>query len=800
MSICLLLNLLFPAMGNAQDLEAEQLKQQFNRYSSLAIQEKVFVHSDRSFYMAGETMWFKLHVVDGSSHVPSDLSKVAYLEVVDEAQKPVLQTKIPLQKGAGSGSLYLPVSLKSGNFTIRAYTSWMKNFSPDFYFEKPVTLINSFLNPNLIATKAQETPVLQFFPEGGRLVEGIRSKLAFKASSPEGRGIDFEGAVIDQDQDTIAVFEPLKFGMGSFYFTPEADKTYQAIIKSSQGDSLSYPLPAVAKQGYVMHVEEMAASTTSGAAEGIKLAVHSNQQKDGFVYLLVHTRQQLKVARAGRLQDGRVEFMLEKELLEEGISHLTIFDQLKKPVAERLYFQQPQQKLHIKAATDQEVYALREQVAIDITAQDQQKPALADLSVSVYQLDSLNTKQSQSIFSYLWLNSDLKGRIEAPEYYMQHKGPEVNSALDHLMLTHGWRRFRWEDVLATTEPVLQFLPEYEGQLLEALVMHKDNGLPAEDVTAYLSMPGKDGLFYNGRSNEKGEIRFISQEFYGRKNLVLQKTPQENRSLSFQILSPFSDQFSSGSLRSPLSLSPRLEDKIRARGIHLQAENIYGSEEKTKTKLPPRAGRSFYGTPFKRYLLDDYTRFPTMEEVMREFVYEVMVRKRKGQFYFFVYNLINERHFQDNPLVLFDGVPVFDMDQVMALNPLKVESLEVVNETFFLESIPYPGILSFSTFQGDMDGLELSPDVFREAYEGLQESREFYVPPHGEEKDQQQRIPDFRNLLYWSPDVQTDAEGKKTINFYTSDLEGEYQVEIQGITKEGKAASTSFTFKVAEKAL
>jgi hypothetical protein len=760
--------------------------------------------------MAGETMWFKIYVVDGSTHRPLDMSKVAYLEVLDKAQKPVLQAKTPLKEGSGSGSLYLPVSLQSGNFSIRAYTSWMKNFSPDFYFEKPITLVNSFLKPALIQQEAQAAPVLSFFPEGGNLVEGVRSKVAFKATDAAGKGLDFEGAVLDEHQDTIALLEPLKFGMGSFYFTPEAGKTYQAIIQTGSGDSLSYPLPAAAAEGYVMHLQEGPAKAKQAtnppsagntmAEEEIRVSVQSNLQMTGYVYLLVHTRQQLKIARAGLLKEGRADFMLDKTLLEEGISHLTIFDGAQQPVCERLNFKQPLQELQIKAETEKEVYALREKVEIDITAcHDTGAPVPADLSVAVYQLDSLQGRESNTIFSYLWLSSDLKGEIEAPEYYVQHSGDEVKAALDHLMLTHGWRRFRWEDVLQQNEASFRFLPEYEGQMLEVRVLDKDTEAPAANVLTYLSIPGKRGKFYTGMSNKEGEVRIIAKDFYGQKDLILQTSPQGNSRLNFQIQSPFSSEFSSGS-PDFFTLSPLLADKLRARSIHLQVENVYGGEEKTKVTEPSTAGRVFYGAPFKHYLLDDYTRFPTMEEVMREYVYEVMVRKRKGRFNFFVFNPLKKEHFDENPLVLFNGVPVFDIDKLMAFNPLKIESLEVVNESFFLGGIPYAGIVSYATCTGEMEGFELNPDILQVSYEGLQQSREFYVPRHEKDSDQQRRMPDFRSLLYWSPEVQTDAQGKQRVIFYTSDLEGEFQVEIQGMTKEGKAAAATFTFKAAEKPL
>src|SRR5579859_3684951 len=123
--------------ANAQLLN--DVQGSFKKYSQDALQEKVFVHSDKAAYLTGEILWFKVFVVDGNYHKPFSLSKVAYVEVLDDALNPVMQAKVELKNGAGSGSLYVPVTLNNGNYHLRAYTNWMKNFSPDFYFDKKIT-------------------------------------------------------------------------------------------------------------------------------------------------------------------------------------------------------------------------------------------------------------------------------------------------------------------------------------------------------------------------------------------------------------------------------------------------------------------------------------------------------------------------------------------------------------------------------------------------------------------------------------------------------------------------------------
>src|ERR1700721_2638940 len=117
-----------------QDDAQHFIQSRFNQYNEQVLQEKVFVHTDKSFYLAGEVLWFKIYNVEGSSNTPLDLSKLAYVEILNTEQKAVLQAKVSLKKGSGSGSFFLPLSLISGNYILRAYTNWMKNFSPEYFF------------------------------------------------------------------------------------------------------------------------------------------------------------------------------------------------------------------------------------------------------------------------------------------------------------------------------------------------------------------------------------------------------------------------------------------------------------------------------------------------------------------------------------------------------------------------------------------------------------------------------------------------------------------------------------------
>src|ERR1700744_2927232 len=165
------------------------IQNSFNNYNANAFTEKLFVHTDKEAYTAAELIWFKIYNVDGINHNSIDLSKVAYVEVLDANKNVILQAKIAMKDGSGSGSLYIPVTVSSGNFILRAYTSWMKNFSPEYYFSKKLTIINPQKSPDPVKLVADNYDI-QFFPEGGNLVNGITSVVGFKATNQFGMGIN----------------------------------------------------------------------------------------------------------------------------------------------------------------------------------------------------------------------------------------------------------------------------------------------------------------------------------------------------------------------------------------------------------------------------------------------------------------------------------------------------------------------------------------------------------------------------------------------------------------------------------
>ena len=777
-----------PCLGQSQ--ESGNLIKSWNQYHSHILQEKLYAHTDRSTYAAGEIMWFKLYDLDGIRHRLTDLSKVAYAELISGDGKAVLQGKISLQEGMGNGSFLIPFTVASGNYLFRVYTSWMKNFPPEFYFEKQITVLNSQRKPLLDTLSKQNAYDIQFFPEGGNLVAGLPGNIGFRVIDQYGRGVDCEGFVINNKMDTIVHFRPFKFGLGHFMLNPEKGQEYTARILIKNGQLVTRALPLVADKGFSMIV----VSPDSGH---ILVNVYSNSgDPEGAVYLFAQNRMVPKLSRQSNMKDGRASFLVERNLLGEGISTITLFNNRLQPVSERLYFQKPKEHLTIDLKAGKDNYDLRQRVSLDLTSTEQGNAAEGDFSIAVYQQDSLQNNSGPTINDWTWLCSDLRGNIESPSFYLS-ADPTVPEATENLMLTQGWRKIHWDDIVQGRAPAFEYVPEYDGQIINARIIDRRSGNPVAGVPVYLSVPGENYSLNISTSNERGELRYEIRRFYGPGELVLQANGKGDSIYRIDILSPYSEKFS-GRSSTPFPAYEKLADQLKYRTTHAQVDNHFLSEKKQQFlsyKAPDSL--AFYGLPDKKYFLDDYTRFVTMEEVMREYVNEVRIRKFKDNFQFTVFDVPHNYFFENEPMVLLDGIPVFDVNKIMAFDPLKMKKIEVVSRRYYLDSVINEGIISYSTYKGDLGGFKLDPSSIILEWSGLQYEREFFSPQYETSEMAASRIPDFRHLLYWNPHVKADASGKVRLNFYTSDLPGHFIVVAEGVAQKGLAGQGKTSFIVSK---
>jgi len=759
-------------------LALTQFIKKTNELNSSNLQEKVFVHLDRTFYLTGETAWIKIYLVDGYIHYLTTSSSAVYVEIVDADKNSIIQTKVELKHGLGNGSFTIPAEVNSGNYLIRAYTNWMKNFSSDFYYQQNITIINpfrSFLEKPIASTPPLD---IQFFPEGGQLVDGIKSKIACRVVNENGIGINYTGFIISLRGDTVARFNPLKSGIGNFNFTPDKAEQYKVIIRANDVTT-ERQFPTIEGSGFVIHVVDT-------LRDKLRIKVKSKGRDGGIqIFFIAHTRQIIKIATAYTLKNGAMDFVISKDDLGEGISHLTIFNSDLKPICERLVFIYPKRNGLIKISSDSQTYSTRNKITLSvsqaITVTDS-----ANLSLSVFMSDTLEQNNS-NILSSLLLSSDLKGNIENPAYYFSD---DVNAsyAIDNLMLTHGWSRFIWADVEKQSKSI-EFLPELRGHLIIGKLKNKLTDKPVADEEIYLSYPDNSIQFYGGNTDATGSFLVETKKIYGKKKIIIQSS-QPDSLVYIELNSPFSTLFSATQIPK-IDLPSTAAKQLTTRSISMQVQDAYSKGTNYAQTID---NSTFYGKPFESYTLDDYTRFPVMEEVIREYVKGIRLRKKENNFIFRLNDVPGGSVFKNDPLVLLDGVPITPTHRIMLMDPLKIKSIDVMTTKYYLGSLSFDGIVSFKTYDGDLGGFELNSKTFSFDYEGLQAQKEFFSPMYETTLQKESRLPDARLLLYWSPTI-TLTNNEKTIEFFSSDQPGMYKAIIQGISQTGQPVVEQCSFIV-----
>jgi len=423
------------------DVKAQKPEEWLNRLSAQSPIEKVYLHFDRDNYLAGETAWFKAYLQ--SVFLPDTISTVLYVELLNRSSSVIIRKILPVLLGVTNGQIEIPDSLITGNYLVTAYTPTMLNNGADFIFRKSV----------FIYGKKNEQPVgmtprsvkLHFFPEGGNLVQGLSHTTAFKATDESGRPVWVSGEIRDEKNIKITEFSTFHDGMGLFDLPTVAGEKYHAVIK---GIADKYYLPQLTDKGISLTV----IPHPQGSFFEIK------QQKGNIdftaAYILGQMQHQLVFKKEFAAGREEIQGVIDTKKLNSGILQLTVFNKDNLPLAERLVFVDNKEYI-------QEAELIPDSLSFQPKGRNKFTIRMKDtvqgsFSVSVTDAGLLtHTKREENIFSQLLFTSDLRGYIHKPAYYFSSESDSVKTAMDLVMMTHGWRRFSWKDLKqqpANTQP------------------------------------------------------------------------------------------------------------------------------------------------------------------------------------------------------------------------------------------------------------------------------------------------------------------------------------------------------------
>jgi hypothetical protein len=765
--------------------------------------EKIYIHTDRNFYSAGEDIWFKAYLVEAFSNQLINHSEVVYVEFISADSLILEQKVIRLVDGLGKGDFHISDSIVSGRYYIRAYTNYMRNFGAEFFYLKQIAIKNfkvSDLSP-FIKIEKKELIDIQFFPEGGSLVNGVRSKVAFKAVNSSGLGCNVSGYIITSNGDTVTSFQSEHLGMGYFYLRPDRDITYYAKGTSRNGLGFRCEIPPIFDIGIVMRVFVRDTS--------LILDIGTNKETIsvfGNASLVLEG-----VFRNQKIFEAPVSFVKPRyyipiNSLPDGILKLTIYSGDKLPHCERLVFIKTTEELTLNIKTNKESYSPREKVRLELLLKNNLlKTECANLSLAVVNENVFTSSgmYASDIATWFLLESEISGFIEQPGYYFDYSNPMHQKHLDLLLLTQGWRDFRWK-YLPDAKKELSYLPE-NGLAVTGRLRNKLINKPIEEANITLTVFSNDSRqILISQTDSFGVFSFKNIHFNGKSRIIASATNEKYKNTGWLLLDPPS--YSLPEVRLPAKIDSKTEQEVQKKieqdalkkhrilemyslsdTIALDEIIVKGSNKRNNLK---DGNFRKYGSPDHVISVNEsnstYTdifnllqgRIPGLE--IEGFYPNISVSIRKG----------------GTPLFLLDGMEV-DIEWIATIPLDMVDKVEVLKNGGSTSAFGFRGSNGVISVFTKKDYEPVNMKVFHTVNKevtGYSESRLFYSPNYKVPKPEHKK-PDLRSTIYWAPDITLRNYTPVQIDFYNTDIPTKCYIDIQGLSSSGIPISAKVIYKV-----
>lgn len=648
---------------------------------------------------------------------------------------------------------------------------------------------------------------VQFFPEGGNLVAGIASKVAVKAIMADGLGTDIKGSITDNTGKEITTFTSQHLGMGAFELLPEADKTYKASITFADGTQGNYTLPRVQASGITLAVNNTNADTLTIRIQANDAFLQANQSKG--LYIIAQSGGFIKFA-AQTILHGKVYTAgIPKSKFSTGVLQLTMFTSAGTPVSERVVFIKHDDLLNLTVNTDKPLYNRRQPVKLNILAKSGTIPANADLSVSVIDEGKVAVDEDaeNTILSNILLTSDLKGYIEKPNYYFKKNDAQTLADLDVLMLTQGYRRFVYKDIIAGKKPVVTLMPE-QGITISGTLRNR-NGMPLfkgnvrlfmnDKNTALDAVTNADGIFVfqNVMVSDSTKVTINARNNINSNNVMVSVDGSKYPSPTRITALPDEKMNIDSAMRPYLDNSKKVYNSTH----QLKEVTIKAPTVKRLAHLDQPALSGLGLDPDHVIDGDRFKGCPVFVNCLQSLA--IGLTYMDNMFY------VSRDYNQGSRLpiaVFIDGLKT-DNTSLSTINAAEVESVEI----FYKDGLSginqmdqTDGVLIInrkkapkgtSVKLSDLQNLIPPPYILEFSPRGYTATKEFYSPKYQVGKPNNVGM-DLRSTIYWNPKIFTDkTTGAATLQYYNADGTGSYRVVVEGIDQQGHIGRFVYRYKV-----
>ncbi len=811
----------------------KSIKEKLTEYNTKLPEDRLYLQMDKPFYEPGDDIWFSAFVRDGASLKASHKSDIVHIELINPKGTVEKKITIVAKNGKAAGDFSIDKEALGGLYKIRAYTNWMKNEGEDNAYVKDIQ-VQDIVLPNLkmkldfekkafgagdqVVAKlelntnenkplsnykikyvanidgqkvveladvtdedgikyvkfdlpkklksndgllnimidyngstesiSRSIPIIlntvkfTMFPEGGDLVCGLDNNVAFSALNEFDKPADVEGVVLTEKGSRVASFSSFHMGMGAFKFNPQPNENYIVKITKPEGITQTFPVPSSLERGYVMNID----NSKSG-----EIAVDINSTEKEGLAIVAQVRGKIYYSTLIDAQERNNKFIFPTSNFPVGVAQITLFDSKGIARAERLAFVNKDKQLSVSVETEKEKYLPREKVKMTVTVKDERGlPMPANLSMAVVndQLISFADDKSGNILSQLLLQQDLKGKIEEPAFYFNKKEAKADKALDYLLMTNGWRRFTWEKLIEEEMPQIIF----PGQraLIGGTVLDAQTGKPIENATVKIT----NGTEVNAGTEGKFSIKNID--------------------LSTAVNLTFNADGYQPQVQYVADYNQNLVAYLYKKNY-----NYYGYY---KTPSNSRNGAGMGGGVNN----EDWNNIPA--SVAAHAPDAMAVEKAPALKDLMAIQKNNQPRKKaamaspsDNSKLKGDKNMEGEKALGVKAELAKEQKAEERDAKKMVAGRADDRRMRANRAGDDLDELgEIQQAVAQNVY---YRARQFYAPNYEKQESVETRT-DFRNTIYWNPNVEIGYSGKKTIEFFASDDITSFRTTVEGIGNDG----------------
>lgn len=730
--------------------------------------ELIYLQTSKGIYETGEDLWFKAYQLNSQSFAFSNQSQTLYLQMINNKDSIVWQEKYPVENGMVFGHVYVGEKLADGDYFLEAYTRHsFYNDTTGILSSRKVRIVKNIAHDNQQSEDVGKDSLrFDVFPEGGNLISGLPSRVAFKATNGKGFPVEVKGALY-QDDAPVTLLESSHDGMGVFFFTPDTEKKYRIELE----DGACYSLPEIYPQG-------MTLSLSKQDKKNLEFFISQTEGSPAQeVSLVGQVRGMICCVAKGVLKDRLKIKMPLSEFFYQGIAEFTLFNGDMQPVAERLVYVHPEKKLQINIEPDKKTYALREKATLKIKVTDGNGvPVKTNLGLSVFDKAYINPADPGNILTHCYLSSQIRGKIHNPFYYFDEKNSDRKEALDLLLLTQGWRRYVWNVVE----------PDYQG---EPFLTDEINGIQT------LQSKKKDKQNEGAEQliqifGAEGNSQFIWTDSTG--HFMIDPDKMKALQGGYVYLKPMLSKEFKPTLEL-VDYFPLIDSIKKNRHHHYPIAELSYHKKEQILDLPVISSDS-------TILLNEVTitakgHKPFRDKMMGRL--DSLAQVNLGPWvckhgWLENYKEGYTHHYDPRycPCVVDDGEP--------RTAPVIGKQYTIMKAEYYTcgakggwcfkpldrQTITYQGVLYTEEELLRMNNLWRTKGYYRK--------REFYQP---DEVDIHLSTPDARNTLLWQPSILTNEKGEAEVSFYCSDINTGFTGVVEGIDGVGLLGSGTCEFRV-----